>query len=421
MQSWVSPAQPKDGNPTKEIQELRVRNAELQKAVEAVKEQLSKVSSKLGNNVKRKHSIENERLNRLQEEANHLQHEHAILTRKLREVDHVKELEKQLVSREAEVRQLAERNKFLQVEVRNNSKKLKQMASIEEQRAKLLASIKQERKVAQNALDKSQRDAELASQSKDSAQKRLRALESKDRLPQLKTEDVKQLIEMKQALAAKQETIEALQYRLSVLKRAHESVNRSLMSNPGDTTEIDALRAEIVELKTKLAQTSADSDHAAAEEYKQQPTPQPTASADRSRESSARPSARSDSKASSRAATVRDNNGDAKEAHKPDAQARTSPTVASDRLSGDSPVADSIGSSRHSATTAEAGVTNRHDASSVDSAPASQRSVASAADTASKPAMERPPSSPARGTTASDAAKSPSNASARSSEPEWLD
>jgi hypothetical protein len=265
QQMWT--AEPKgaaDPNPVKEISALRTKNADLQRAVDAVREQLARIAPKLTSNVKRKHSVENDRMNRLQQEAQQLQAEHAGLSKKMRDVEHVKELEKQMGQREAEVKSLAERNKYLQVEVRNNAKKLKQMATIEDQRSQQLTGMKHERKVAQNALAKAQRDAELALQGKDGALKRLRVLESKDRLPELKAEDVKQLIEMKTSLATKQETIESLQYRLSVLKRAHESVNRAIVSNPQETAEIEDLKAEVLALKSRLAQASTHDEPTAA-------------------------------------------------------------------------------------------------------------------------------------------------------------
>uniref|UniRef100_A0A7S1MJ41 Uncharacterized protein n=1 Tax=Neobodo designis TaxID=312471 RepID=A0A7S1MJ41_NEODS len=251
--SWADVKPPKHAPSTShEIAELRKRNAELQAAVSAVKEQLAKVAPKLDAGVKRKHSAENERMNRLQEEAATLRAEHARLTKKLKDVDQVTALEKQLRDRQQELKVLHDRNKSLQIEIRNNAKKLKQMASIEEQRAKMLAAIKQEQKVAQNAVKKAERDAELAVQARDGAAERLRALELKDKVPELKPEDVRVLIEMKQTLVSKQETIEALQYRLSVLKRAHESAQRHLVAEPTDTNEIESLRAEVIALRSKL-------------------------------------------------------------------------------------------------------------------------------------------------------------------------
>jgi len=254
---WAAQAPPPpavEANPATEIAALRKKNQELQLAVDSVREQLAKIAPKLSMNIKRKHSAETERMNRLQTEALQLQQEHAGLVKKLRDVEHVKELEKQLATREAEVKALQERNKFLHSEVRTNAKKLKQQATIEEQRAQQLAVMKQERKVAMQALEKAQKEAEHAAISKESSAKRLKQLEAKDRLPELKTEDVKQLIDMKAQLAQKQETIESLQYRLSVLKRAHESVNRTLVAHPADDADLDALRNEVAGLRAKLAQ-----------------------------------------------------------------------------------------------------------------------------------------------------------------------
>ena len=232
---------------------MRSKNAELQRAIDAVRGQLSKIAPRLSANVKRKHSNENERLNRLQQEASMLQQEQTGLLRKLRDVEHVKELEKQLASRVQEVKNLQERNKFLQLEIRANSKKLKQAANIEEYRAQVLTEIKQERKLAMVALERAQKDVELAAQSRETAQKRLAALELRDRLPELRNDDIKQLLEMKNSLSVKMETIESLQYRLSVLKRAHESVNRAAVTNPGELAEVETLKAEVAALKAALA------------------------------------------------------------------------------------------------------------------------------------------------------------------------
>jgi hypothetical protein len=233
---------------------LRQKNAELQKAVDAVREQLAKIAPKLNADVKKKQSVENERMNRLQVEAMALQDEHAALQRRLKEADHLRDLEKQVAQKEAEVKNLHERNKFLQVEVRNNARKLKQVENIREQRLTFLATLRQERKVALNNLEKAQKDAELSNISKEGLQKQIALLEGRDRLPELTMDDVKQLVGLKQALNEKQEVIDSLQYRLAVLKKAHESGNRSATLNSDELAELDALRAEVTSLRLRLGE-----------------------------------------------------------------------------------------------------------------------------------------------------------------------
>lgn len=244
-----------------EMNLLRLKNAELQRAIDNAKQQLVKLAPRMSVLKVKKRSDE-ERLKKLQAEAAVLLQDFTQLSKKARDANHVKTLEKNIKEREEEIKRLSERNRFLQVEIRQNGKRLKHCETIEEQRKNLLEGLRNERIIAQMNLERAKKDAESAAKTRESLAHRIVELESKDKLRDMPLEEVKRMIELRAQIASKDESIANLEQRLAVVRRAADSSNISrnaglgvaaMTSQPAnDSTAIETLKEEIAAMKAKL-------------------------------------------------------------------------------------------------------------------------------------------------------------------------
>ncbi|CUG94210.1 unnamed protein product [Bodo saltans] len=243
-----------------EINLLRLKNAELQRAIDDARSQLYKLAPRMSV-FKVKRRTDEERLKKLQSEAQVLAQDYEVLSRRAREANHVKMLEKNIVAREEEIKKLTERNKYLQVEIRNNTRRLKHNENIDEQRKSLLEGLRNERVIAQGNLERAKKEAESAAQSRESLAQRLSELEAKDKLRDMPMEDVKRIIDLRSTLVERDEAIANMQHRLQILKRASDSSALAKHASgipaqgggtTNDLTAIEMLKEEIASLRFKL-------------------------------------------------------------------------------------------------------------------------------------------------------------------------
>jgi hypothetical protein len=243
-----------------EINLLRLKNAELQRAIDDARSQLYKLAPRMSV-FKVKRRTDEERLKKLQSEAQVLAQDHEVLSRRAREANHVKMLEKNIAAREDEIKKLTERNKYLQVEIRNNTRRLKHNENIDEQRKSLLEGLRNERVIAQGNLERAKKEAESAAQSRESLAQRLSELEAKDKLRDMPMEDVRRIIELRTTLVERDEAIANMQHRLQILKRAADSsalakhasgIPAQGSSGTSDLTAIETLKEEIAAMRFKI-------------------------------------------------------------------------------------------------------------------------------------------------------------------------
>lgn len=239
---------------------LRLKNAELQRAIDDARSQLYKLAPRMSV-FKVKRRTDEERLKKLQSEAQVLAQDYEVLNRRAREANHVKMLEKNIVAREEEIKKLTERNKYLQVEIRNNTRRLKHNENIDEQRKNLLGGLRNERVIAQGNLERAKKEAESASHSRESLAQRLSELEAKDKLRDMPIEDVKRIIELRTTLTERDDAIANMLHRLQILKRAADSsataksaagIPAQGASTANDLTAIELLKEEIASMRFKL-------------------------------------------------------------------------------------------------------------------------------------------------------------------------
>ena len=208
---------------------LKLRNAELKAAADTISEQLAALvgtgGGKGGGAAKQLGPVRktnsagdaDSRTAKLRSEVAALEKENETLLARLRSADVMGSgIEKHIAAREADIKEIRTRNKWLEGEIRKNAKRLKNgdKLTFQQQRAQLADALRKEKQIAQVVLDKATREAEQSVSGREQAEAVVGQLLARDPCPDaFRPQDAKAVIDLRARIGEKIEALKGLRVR----------------------------------------------------------------------------------------------------------------------------------------------------------------------------------------------------------------